>query len=454
MGSRFNQLWRTTWAPERVRSRCVTDALVIAYERYVVDQTLSVQRLVSTMQELSLTRDLAGVTEIVRTAARRLIGADGATFVLRDGDRCYYVDEDAISPLWKGQRFPLQACVSGLAMLRREAVAIPDIYEDRRIPTDAYQPTFVKSLVMVPIRTEEPVGAIGTYWATPHVASEAEIQLLSTLANSTAIALENVQLYAELEQRVAQRTSELLRVQRQKEELAQLIVHDLRSPASGIMLASKIRLRDQAVTALERQRWQHVHTSAEVIHRMALNLLDVMRSEEGSFALRLTEVATDRLLTDVIEQMAPVAAGCGGSLRVDHRGTPPAIVCDEEVVRRVLQNLIDNAIRHTPEGSCVILQVVGDAEWLELRVLDEGPGIPLERRASVFQRGIRLDDGLGNLAGRGLGLAFCQLATVSHGGSIAVEANAPTGSVFVVRLRVAGPASPMRPASSDNAPKN
>lgn len=418
----------------------MTNAPVIAYEQYVVDQTLSVQRLVSTMQELSLTRDLAGVTEIVRTAARRLTGADGATFVLRDGDRCYYVDEDAISPLWKGQRFPLQACVSGLAILHREPVAIPDIYEDRRVPTDAYQPTFVKSLVTVPIRTEEPVGAIGTYWATPHVASAAEIQLLSTLANSTAIALENVQLYAELEQRVAQRTSELLRVQRQKEELAQLIVHDLRSPANGIMLASRLRLRDQAATELERQRWQHVHTSAEAIHRMAMNLLDVMRSEEGSFALRLAEVATDRLITEVLEQMAPVAAGNGGSLRVDRRGSPPAIVCDEEVVRRVLQNLIDNAIRQTPEG-CVILQVVGDAEWIELRVVDEGPGIPIDRRAAVFQKGTRLDDGPSNRSGRGLGLAFCQLAAVSHGGSIAIESNAPTGCIFVVRLRVGGPAS-------------
>src|ERR1043165_9153040 len=107
---------------------------------------MPVEHLVGVVQELSLARDLARVMAIVRTAARRLTGADGATFVLRDGNHCHYADEDAISPLWKGQRFPMQVGISGWAMLHREAVAIPDIYADPRVPTDAYRPTFVKSL--------------------------------------------------------------------------------------------------------------------------------------------------------------------------------------------------------------------------------------------------------------------------------------------------------------------
>ena len=73
----------------------------------------SVSRLVDVVQEVSLTRSLAALMQVVRTEARRLTGADGATFVLRDGDRCYYADEDAIAPLWKGLRFPMEACISG-----------------------------------------------------------------------------------------------------------------------------------------------------------------------------------------------------------------------------------------------------------------------------------------------------------------------------------------------------
>src|ERR1041385_6777438 len=86
--------------------------------------------LVEVVQRLSMARDIAAVQEIVRRAARRLTGADGATFVLREGDRCHYADEDAISPLWKGQRFPMQACISGWAMLNRKPAVIEDIYAD------------------------------------------------------------------------------------------------------------------------------------------------------------------------------------------------------------------------------------------------------------------------------------------------------------------------------------
>src|SRR5580658_1372400 len=71
------------------------------------------ERLVGVVQALSMARDLDAVTEIVRRAARELTGADGATFVLREGDLCFYADEDAIAPLWKGKRFPIGTCISG-----------------------------------------------------------------------------------------------------------------------------------------------------------------------------------------------------------------------------------------------------------------------------------------------------------------------------------------------------
>ena len=72
------------------------------------DRRIAMSRLIEVVQELSLARGLDAIVEIVRHAARELTGADGATFVLRDDDKCFYVDEDAISPLWKGQRFPLE----------------------------------------------------------------------------------------------------------------------------------------------------------------------------------------------------------------------------------------------------------------------------------------------------------------------------------------------------------
>jgi putative nucleotidyltransferase with HDIG domain len=155
--------------------------------------------LISVVQRLSLARSLEEIQEIVRTGARQLTGADGATFVLRDGDTCFYADEDAIEPLWKGQRFPLGQCISGWAMLNKRSVAIEDIYVDERIGHSAYRPTFVKSLAMVPIRTLDPVGAIGNYWARQREPTVGDIELLQALADSTAVAIESVRVYEELD---------------------------------------------------------------------------------------------------------------------------------------------------------------------------------------------------------------------------------------------------------------
>ena len=145
--------------------------------------------LVETVQKLSLARELNTIISVVRTAARKLTGADGATFVLLENSQCYYADEDAISPLWKGQRFPMKACVSGWSMIHKQSVLIEDIYKDSRIPIEAYRPTFVKSLAIVPIRTIDPIGAIGTYWATNHCTSPEEVDLLEALANITSVSM-------------------------------------------------------------------------------------------------------------------------------------------------------------------------------------------------------------------------------------------------------------------------
>jgi K+-sensing histidine kinase KdpD len=412
------------------------------------------ERLVAIVQELSLARDLDTVMVIVRRAARELTGADGATFVLRDHGKCFYADEDAIAPLWKGQRFPMEACISGWSMLHRQPVALADIYADPRIPADAYRPTFVKSLVMVPIRRLDPIGAIGTYWASKHEASAEQIRVLSALADSTSIAIENVQLYQSLEQRVAERTAELAakhaaleRTQRHKEELAALLVHDLRSPANGLMLSAKVRLRSKELDDRGRRQWQNVHTAAEAIHRMAMNLLDVTRSEDGTFSPRLGEVALPQLLGEVVELMTPLAAERSQRLALAARVAEPILSCDAELVRRVLQNLVDNGLRYTPDDGEVQIEARDAEQGVEIRVTDQGPGVPPEQRRAIFDKWSRGGQPVDrdDAAGRGLGLTFCRLAVEAHGGTIHVEPGQPGGSAFVVRF-------PRRAAAEAAAP--
>jgi hypothetical protein len=146
------------------------------------------------LHELSEATTLGRIGGVVRAAARRVAFADGATFVLRDGDLCFYADEDAIAPLWKGQRFPMTDCISGWAMLNNDVAVVPDIEDDTRIPLAAYRPTFVRSLVMVPIDRTTPVGGIGAYWARTGAQNQQRISALQELADATAAAIARVGL--------------------------------------------------------------------------------------------------------------------------------------------------------------------------------------------------------------------------------------------------------------------
>jgi GAF domain-containing protein len=132
------------------------------------------------------------IGHILRDYGRGAIGADGIALILRDGDYCHYFEEDAIGPLSKGQKFPMGACISGWAMLKRQTVCIPDIRIDKRIPYDLYENTFVRSLVMAPAERNPPVGAPGAYWAWGHLASADETAAVETLAEAAGAAISRV----------------------------------------------------------------------------------------------------------------------------------------------------------------------------------------------------------------------------------------------------------------------
>ncbi|MBD2294640.1 diguanylate cyclase [Anabaena sphaerica FACHB-251] len=169
----------------------------------------SIERLLRVVQNLCLAHTLEEITKIVLVAVRELTNSDGATFVLLDNGFSYYVDEDAIAPLWKGQRFPINTCIGGWVMQKRQPAIIEDVSSDQRISWAVYQTTFVKSMAMVPIRTDEPIGAIGTYWLQQHQATTEEVKLLQLLADSTAVAMEKLQIYSQLERQLRDRTTAL-----------------------------------------------------------------------------------------------------------------------------------------------------------------------------------------------------------------------------------------------------
>ncbi|MEV4510856.1 GAF domain-containing protein [Dactylosporangium sp. NPDC049525] len=145
--------------------------------------------LSTAVDDLALVQDLEQSQHIIRGTARRLVNAHGSTVVLLEDGDCFYADEDAVSPLWKGQRFPVQQCISGWAILHRQPAIVPDIRVDERVPQEAYRPTFVKSLVIVPMRVDDPLGAIGVYWIQPHQVADEDLARLQSLATAAGAAL-------------------------------------------------------------------------------------------------------------------------------------------------------------------------------------------------------------------------------------------------------------------------
>ncbi len=138
----------------------------------------------------------AEIIEIVRGCARNVVSADGVTFVLRDDSRCYYVEEDAIGPLWKGQKFPMTSCISGWAMMNKKTAVVPDVFKDDRIPHEVYRKTFVRSLVMAPVGLDTPVAAIGAYWRAKPVISPREVKAVDTIAGLVGEAMRRSSLAA------------------------------------------------------------------------------------------------------------------------------------------------------------------------------------------------------------------------------------------------------------------
>lgn len=148
--------------------------------------------LTEAMARLSRAGSIQEIVDILRESARTIARADGIAVIRRQGDRVAYIAEDALQPLWAGSDFPIESCISGLAILEARPIHIPDIYDDPRVPISAYEPTFVRSMAMYPIGLMGPSMAMGAYWATKGEIDPGASALLASLARYAGVTLGRV----------------------------------------------------------------------------------------------------------------------------------------------------------------------------------------------------------------------------------------------------------------------
>jgi len=227
---------------------------------------------------------------------------------------------------------------------------------------------------------------------------------------------------------------DLMRLQLHKEQLVAFLVHDLKNPVNAIELHGQRILRDKAASERSRDAAASIRNETQALLRMIMNLLDLSKADEGRLVPERRRVALGPLFAQIGGDMHVRAQAAGAEL--DIAATELAITGDVDHVRRVIENLVDNAIRHAPEHSLIRVTAAAVADTVEIRVADRGPGVPAEERERVFERFVQTGDPASARGGRGLGLAFCKLAVESHDGRIWVEDAAP-GAVFCVRLPAA-----------------
>jgi len=387
--------------------------------------------LLQAVCDLSLARDIETVQAIVRSTARALNGADGATFVLREGNRCFYADEDTISPLWKGQRFPLSSCISGWAMLNRRPAPIADIYQDSRIPIDAYRPTFVKSLVMVPIRKDNPIGAIGNYWAHLHQPTAQEIELIQALADSTAVALENVQLYQQLEHRVELRTAQLQAANRELESFSYSVSHDLHAPLRQIDSLAEILIKEhgEVLDADAARLIQHISDSARKSRQLIDDLLEFARM--GAQKIVPTEIDMAEIAQHIY---AELTSNSGKPLQAAFESLPH-VRGDASLLRQVWSNLLSNAIKYSSKREKPRLSVAGvvtDHECI-YSISDNGVGFDSTQAQQLFGVFRRFHSN-NDFPGTGVGLSIVRRIIVRHGGRVWAESEPDKGATFYFAL--------------------
>ncbi len=246
--------------------------------------------------------------------------------------------------------------------------------------------------------------------------------------------------------------SERVALERMREDLTHMIVHDLRSPLGSIM--SSLQLIRTALTEPDQslpvtQLLGIAMRSGQKLYRLIDSLLDLGRLESGETELNKTPTSPQSLVKEAVEQIQPQALNREQTLTVHVAPDLPQVYVDADLIVRVLTNLLSNAVKFTPPGGYVTLNVKRRADELLFSVTDTGPGIPPESRQRIFDRFARLRN-VEIVQGTGLGLAFCKLAVEAHAGRIWVKSKLNFGSTFYFTLPLedkttpSGGAAPLR----------
>ena len=381
------------------------------------------------------TFDLQAVLDTLVESAARLCEADNSFLFRRDGASFTWSAGYGYAPdyqeYWQKRAVsPERGTAVGRAALEGKIVHIPDVFDDKEYTNwDSQKVGGYRSVLGMPLLREGvPIGVIGLTRSRPRSFTDKQIGLLTTFADQAVIAIENVRLFDEIQDKSRQ----LEVASQHKSQFLANMSHELRTPLNAILGYTELmadgiygELPEKTMGVLKR-----LESNGRHLLGLINDVLDLSKIEAGQLVLDLSDYSLEDIAQTVRSTLEPLAADKKLAFKVDVSPKLPAGHGDGRRLTQVLINLVGNAIKFTDAGEVVIKAGATDGSF-HLSVRDTGPGISAADQAKLFQEFQQADNAITRKkGGTGLGLAISKRIVEMHGGKIWVESQVGQGSTF------------------------
>jgi signal transduction histidine kinase len=386
--------------------------------------------------------DLQRVLETLLENAVRICGAKHGIIFRYDGECCRaaaaYNAPPGTLELW--ERTPIRAgrgTATSRALLERRTVQIPDVQADREYDfPETEKLTGLRTVLAVPLLREGvPLGTIGLWKTEVAPFTDKQIELLTTFADQAVIAIENVRLFDEIQDKNRQ----LAGASERKSQFLASMSHELRTPLNAIIGLTEMMVSNAARFGTEKALEPLRRVNAAGTHLLSLinEVLDLSKIEAGKLELNPEPVNLAGLIDEVVGTAGQLAEKNQNRLVVEAQESVGALNADSMRLKQILLNLLSNACKFTKAGEVAlrVRKVVDGRDWVELAVADTGIGLTAEQQAKLFQEFTQADSLTARrYGGTGLGLALSRKLARMMGGDVTVTSEPSKGSVFTLRL--------------------